>query len=81
MRKDGTMQAPGAFADMTALRECWHPVAFAGEAATSKLERLRAILAKISSIGVADGTIMAKWISQFVLTSVWKKQKVSGMRD
>ncbi len=34
MRKDGhTMQAPGAFADMTALRECWHPVAFAAELA------------------------------------------------
>jgi phenylpropionate dioxygenase-like ring-hydroxylating dioxygenase large terminal subunit len=27
------MQAPGAFADLTALRECWHPVAFAGELA------------------------------------------------
>ena len=27
------MQAPGAFADMTALRECWHPVMFAGELA------------------------------------------------
>src|SRR5580704_7882198 len=29
----GTMQAPGAFADMTALRECWHPVAFARDLA------------------------------------------------
>jgi phenylpropionate dioxygenase-like ring-hydroxylating dioxygenase large terminal subunit len=27
------MQAPGAFADMTALRECWHPVGFAGDLA------------------------------------------------
>ena len=27
------MQAPGAFADMTALRECWHPVTFAAELA------------------------------------------------
>jgi len=27
------MQAPGAFADMTALRECWHPVSFAAELA------------------------------------------------
>jgi hypothetical protein len=26
--KDGTLQAPGAFADVVALREAWRPVAF-----------------------------------------------------
>ena len=25
---DGVMTAPGAFADLWALRACWHPVAF-----------------------------------------------------
>ncbi len=28
MRDDNTMMAPGAFADLAALRACWHPVAF-----------------------------------------------------
>jgi hypothetical protein len=29
MADGGTVHAPRAFADMTALRSCWHPVAFA----------------------------------------------------
>ena len=33
MADGGTAHAPGAFADMAALRACWHPVAFSRDVA------------------------------------------------